>query len=129
MVTEHLKEANYTLSVPRHRMEGTKLIIDYELRRDFNVTHEYVYDNAKFYIGSFKGEGTSMIESETFAKAVFAEELSKPTPENILSKFKEKLQKTGLTIHGVIHRFKRNNKLINETNFGIDLWAINLLIT
>lgn len=88
----------------------------------FYSRYEYWYDGRLFLIGSFESIGAFvMIEVETGSQAVTSQDFQrKPTVKMILDKFKEKLAKSGKTIHEVIQDFKSNN-------LDLELWLINSL--
>lgn len=90
--------------------------------RVFYSRHEYWYDGRLFLIGSFESMGAFvMVEVETGAQAVTGQDFQgKPTVKMILDKFKEKLFKSGKTIHEVIQDYKSNN-------LDLELWLINSL--
>lgn len=62
-----------------------------------------------------------MIEAETGALATGQQDFQKkPTVKMLIEKFKEKLKKSGKSIHEVIQTFKSNN-------LDLELWLINSL--
>ena len=89
--------------------------------RVFYSRYEYWYDGRLFLIGSFYANDFIMIEVETGSQAVTGQDFQrKPTVKMILEKFKEKLVKSGKTIHEAIRDFKSNN-------LDLELWLINSL--
>lgn len=87
----------------------------------FHSRYEYWYDGRMFLIGRFDAKDLTMVEVETGFYAVRQQEFQrKPTIEMILNKFKEKLAKSGKTIHEVIRVCKSNN-------LDLELWLINSL--
>lgn len=88
----------------------------------FYSRYEYWYDGRLFLIGSFEYIADFvMVEVETGSGAVTGQDFQrKPTVKKILEKFKEKLAKSGKTIHEVIQDFKSNN-------LDLELWLINSL--
>lgn len=91
--------------------------------RVFYSRYEYWYDGRLFLIGSFEYiDDFVMVEVETGSQAVTGQDFQrKSTVKMILEKFKEKLAKSGKTIHEVIRDFKSNN-------LDLELWLINSLI-
>lgn len=89
--------------------------------RTFSSSYEYWYDGRLFLIGSFHANVFAMIEAETGSFAVTEQDFQKkPTVRMLLDKFKEKLVKSGKTVHEVIRDFKSNN-------LDLELWLIKLL--
>lgn len=84
--------------------------------RKFYSQYEYWYDGRKFLIGKFKGEGLGLIDVETTAWAV------QPTATvgELIESFKQKVQRSGKTIHEVVLNYKKQN-------LDLDLWLINSL--
>lgn len=65
--------------------------------------YEYWYDGRLFLIGSFYANDFVMIEAETGALATGQQDFQKkPTVKMLIEKFKEKLKKSGKSIHEVI---------------------------
>lgn len=122
MVVEKLIEKSGKYEFPRFSYEGQRqyrYATDYP--RVFNSRYEYWYDGRLFLIGGFYANDFVMIEVETAAQAVTQQDFQgKPNVKMILDKFKEKLAKSGKTIHEVVIDFKSNN-------LDLELWLIKLL--
>lgn len=122
MVVEKLisKEGRYELPQIIYESETTyRYYSDYP--RVFYSRHEYWYDGRLFLIGSFYANDFVMIDVETGALAAGQQDFQrKPTVKMLIEKFKEKLAKSGKTIHEVIRDFKSNN-------LDLELWLINSL--
>lgn len=84
--------------------------------RPFHSQYEYWYDGVKMLIGRFKGGGLGLIEVETYAWAVQPD----AKVDELIALFKEKVQKSGKTIHEVIRDYKSNN-------LDLELWLVNTL--
>ena len=84
--------------------------------RVFYSQYEYWYDGRKLLIGKFKGGGLGLIDVETYAWAVQPE----ATVEELINVFKQKVEKSGKTIHEVALDYKK-------LNLDLDLWLINSL--
>lgn len=123
MVIEKLIKKSGEYEFQQRRYEGQfhyRYATDYP--RVFHSRYEYWYDGRLFLIGGFYANDLAMIEVETGSHAVTQQDFQrKPTIEMILNKFKEKLAKSGKTIHEVIRDFKSNS-------LDLELWLINSLI-
>lgn len=87
----------------------------------FYSGYEYWYDGRLFLIGSFYANDFVMVEVETGALVAGQQDFQrKPTVKILIEKFKEKLKKSGKSIHEVIRDFKSNN-------LDLELWLINSL--
>lgn len=90
--------------------------------RVFHSEYEYWYDGRLLLIGAFYLEELAMIDAETGATAVTRQDFQrKPTVKMLIEKFKEKLERSGKTVHEVVRNFKSNN-------LDLELWLINSLI-
>lgn len=123
MVVEKLIKRSSKYEFPQFSYEGQKqyhYATDYP--RVYHSRYEYWYDGRLFLIGSFYANDFVMVEVETGALAVGQQDFQrKPTVRMLIEKFKEKLKKSGKSIHEVIQTFKSNN-------LDLELWLINLLI-
>lgn len=88
------------------------------------LKYEYLYGGRLFLIGTLEGsKAFYMFELETGAVAVSPNDFQKkPTVKMLIDKFKEKLRRSGKSIHEVIRDYKNNNS-------DLGLWLIDLLIT
>lgn len=123
MVIEKLIKKSGEYEFRQRRYEGQR---QYRYVTDsprvFHSRYEYWYDGRMFLIGRFDTKDLAMVEVETGVHAVIQQEFQrKPTIEMILNMFKEKLAKSGKTIHEVIRDCKSNN-------LDLELWLINSLI-
>lgn len=90
--------------------------------RVFHSRYEYRYDGRLLLIGSFNEKDLIMVDAETGAVAVHSQDFQRnPTIKMLLDKFKEKIFKSGKSIHEVVRNFKSNN-------LDLELWLVNLLV-
>lgn len=90
--------------------------------RVFHSEYEYWYDGRLLLIGTFYPNELVMIDAETGATAATRQDFQrKPTVKMLIEKFKEKLERSGKTVHEVIRNFKSNN-------LDLELWLINSFI-
>lgn len=89
--------------------------------RVFYSRYEYWYDGRLLLIGTFNPNELVMIDAETGALVAGQQDFQrKPTVKMLIEKFKEKLKKSGKSIHEVVQTFKSNN-------LDLELWLINSL--
>lgn len=94
----------------------------YEYIRCFYSQYEYWYDGRLLLIGCFSDGKRVIVDAETGVFAVFSAEVQRrPTIEMLIFKFKEKLCRSGKTIHEVVRDYKINN-------LGLELWVVNSMI-
>lgn len=122
MVVEKLIPKKEVYEFPQFVYESyTTYRYSSDYMRIFHSRYEYWYDGRLFLIGGFNASELSMVEVETGALAVGQQDFQrKPTVKMLIEKFKEKLKKSGKSIHEVIQTFKSNN-------LDLELWLINSL--
>lgn len=121
MVIEKLFLANEIYSFPLLYVEGRNYRCS-DSSRTFYSQYEYWYDGRLFLIGSFSSNELVMVDKETGASAVTQQDFQrKPSVWMLIKKFKEKLEKSGKTIHEVIRDYK-------NCNLDLELWLVNSLI-
>lgn len=124
MVIEELIEKKEDYVFPQLRYEhSSRYRYDTENTRVFHSRYEYWCDGRKFLIGSFCQNELVMIEVETFSLAVSRGDFPDGTKDigMIIAKFKNKLLRSGKSIHEVVRIFKSNN-------LDLELWLVNSLV-
>lgn len=123
MVVENLVQKEGTYEFPQFAYESkTTYRYTTDFPRVFHSRYEYWYDGRLFLIGSFNEKDLIMVDAETGVFAVHSQDFQRnPTIKMLLDKFKEKIFKSGKSIHEVVRNFKSNN-------LDLELWLVNSLI-
>ena len=89
---------------------------------EFHIKYEFWYDERLFLIGNYQNERLKLIDAETGGLGASGDEFPrKPSVESLIELFRQKIDKSGTTIHEVIRNYKLRNNII-------ELWFTNLII-
>lgn len=88
----------------------------------FHIKYELWFDERLFLIGNYQNERLKLIDAETGGLGASGDEFPrKPSIESLIELFRQKVRKSGVTIHEVVRDFKLKNNIT-------ELWFTNLTI-